>query len=270
MFPLIIQLIQQIVLAIGTLTGAVTDAKTGYIYDWVTYPMIAIGIITSLIAWQTTNLILGALIFIGLYLMYRTGKIGGGDVKIFTGIALLNPFNDINFLATAALAAAALSLIFYSIFFTIKYARKGIDWKYNQKGILGAVVLGFALLFYFTIMSQTGLVGTEMTYFIGVPFMFGLLFLALQKGITKEFFQKRILLKNIEEDEILAAGANSKKLLAIMKGNVLVGPKNAAKLRRNGIKSIIVLRELPKFGPFIFLGVAFALMQPNFFLLLLG
>jgi Flp pilus assembly protein protease CpaA len=270
MLSLIIQLIQQAVLFAGTLAGAATDIKTGYIYDWITYPMIGIGILTSLAAWQTTNLILGAVIFAGLFLMYRLGKIGGGDVKAFTGIALLNPFNDINFLATAALVAAALSLIFYSIFYTIKYAKKGIDWKYNRSGAGRAMLLGAALLFYFAVMSQTGLIGAAMIYFIGVPFMLGLLFLGLQKGITKEFFQKRISLKNIEEDEILAEGANPKKLLKLMKEKVLVSPKNAAMLRRNGIKSIVVLRNLPKFGPFIFLGVAFALMQPNFFLMLIG
>ena len=90
-----IQLIQQTALFVGTLTGGATDAKTGYIYDWITYPMIVLGIILSLIQLQWFNIGSGAIIFGLLFVVYKLGKIGGGDVKMFTGIALLNPFNEL-------------------------------------------------------------------------------------------------------------------------------------------------------------------------------
>ena len=265
-----IQLIQQIALVVGTLIGAATDAKTGYIYDWITYPMVAVGAITSLVAWQTTNLILGIAIFALLFVGYKLGKIGGGDVKIYTGIALLNPYNDINFLLTAALFAAALAMLFYSAFYAIKYARKGIDWEENREGLLKAGVLGLALALYFSAMAGYGVMNSFMLYALGVPFAFGLVFVALQKGIKRNFFEKRIALGGIEEDEIIAAGRNSEKVLMALKRKQLIGKKEVALLKRRGVKFIYVLRDLPKFGPFIFLGVLFALMQPNFFALLLA
>lgn len=265
-----IQLIQQAALFAGTLAGAATDAKTGYIYDWITYPMIAVGVITSLVAWQTTNLILGLAMFILLFVGYRLGKIGGGDVKIFTGIALLNPYNDISFLLTAALFAAALSMLFYSVFYSIKYARKGIKWEENMEGMLKAGILGLALALYFAAMSAYGMMNSFMLYALGVPFAFGLGFVALQKGIKRNFFEKRIAVGKLEEDEIIAAGRNTSKVMAALKGKQLIGKREAALLKRRGIRFVFVLRDLPKFGPFIFFGVLLALMQPNFFALLIA
>jgi len=263
-------IIQQATLLVGTLTGAATDAKTGYIYDWITYPMVAIGIITSLFAWQTTNLILGLAIFVLLFIGYRLGKIGGGDVKIFTGIALLNPYNDINFLLTAALFAAALSMLFYSVFYSLKYLRKGINWEENREGILKAGVLGLALALYFAAMTTYGLMNSLLLYALGVPFAFGLVFVALQKGIKTNFFEKRISVGKLEEDEIIAQGRNPGKVMLALKGKQLIGTKEAALLKKKGIKFVFVMRDLPKFGPFIFFGVVVALIQPNFFALLLA
>ena len=265
-----IQLVQQAALLAGTLVGAATDAKTGYIYDWVTYPMIAVGIITSLLAWQTTNLVLGLAMFVLLFVGYRLGKIGGGDVKKFTGIALLNPYNDINFLLTTALFAAALSMLFYSAFYSIKYARKGIKWEENREGILKAGILGLALALYFAAMAGYGLMNSFMLYALGVPFAFGLVFVALQNGIKRNFFEKRIAVGKLEEDEIIAAGRNTEKVTAALKGKQLIGKKEAALLKKHGVKFVFVLRDLPKFGPFIFFGVLVAIIQPNFFALLLA
>jgi len=262
-----ITIIQQIALFIGTLVGGVTDAKTGYIYDWVTYPMIIVGVVLSLIQMQWFNLGSGAAIFVILFLVYKLGKIGGGDVKIFTGIALLNPFNELNFLITLGFFAAISSMVFYSVFYSIKYSRKGIVLKDNKEGIRNALFLGAAIVTYFIIMAQSGLIGIGFVLMVGFPFILGLLFLALQEGIKKEFFEKKISLNKMEEDEIIS-DRNDKKILKILKGKKLLGDTEIALLRKNGFKNLIVLRDLPRFGPFIFIGTLFALISPNFFMLL--
>lgn len=73
-----ITLIQQGILLIGTLIGAITDTKTGYIYDWITYPMIIIGLILSITQGQLTNIIIAGTLFIILLIGYKLGKIGEG------------------------------------------------------------------------------------------------------------------------------------------------------------------------------------------------
>jgi len=257
-----IVLIQQAALLIGTLCGAATDARTGYIFDWITYPMIAVGAVTSIVLGQWMNIGVGATIFVLMLLAYKFGKIGGGDVKIFTGIALLNPFNDINFLITAGFFAAASSMVFYSVFYTIKYLRVGFSWKENQASAKKALMLLAVLVIYFAWLSIMGMAGAAFVILVGVPFCFGLLFVALQESIKKNFFEKKITLAQVEDDEIIAEGRNDKKVLKLLKGKQLVGEREVRLLKKNGIRFIYVMRDLPRFGPFIFIGVMTALVQP--------
>ncbi len=263
-----INLIQQIVLVGGTFVGGATDTKTGYIYDWITYPMIIIGIILSLIQMQWFNIISGVILFLGLLIAYKFGKLGGGDVKIFTGLALLNPFNNIDFLTTIAIISAITAIMFYSIYYTIKYTRIGIKWKREREGIRRALLLGVVIIVYLFFMSTMALVSLVFVYLIGIPFMLGLLFVALQKGIKEEFFEKNVKLKELEEDEVLGE-QNNKHILKLLKGKNLLGEKEIILLKKHGIKEVFVLRNLPKFGPFIFIGTLFAILVPYFFEILL-
>jgi len=262
-----ITILQQIALLIGTFVGGATDAKTGYIYDWITYPMIGVGMILSLIQLQYFNLISGVLIFAGLFIVYKLGKIGGGDVKMFAGIALLNPYNEMNFLITLGFFAAITSLVFYSIFYSIKYIRVGFVMEDNKEGIRSALFLGAAIIAYFVVMFQGGLIKLPFILLAGIPFLLGIIFIAFQGGIKKEFFEKKVTLNKMEEDEVISEN-NSKKILKILKGKSLLGDSEIALLKKNNIKSIIVLRDLPRFGPFIFIGTLFAILSPNFFMML--
>jgi len=255
-------LIQQLFLIIGTLTGALTDAKTGYIYDYITYPMIIIGFILSLIQMQFFNLISGIIIFILLFIFYKFGKIGGGDVKIFTAIALLNPFNQLNFLITLGFVAAMSSMIFYSIYYTIKYIRLGINFENEKKGIINALIMGTFLIIYFTFMLINNFISIYFIYLFAIPFLFGLVFFALQDGIKKEFFEEKISINKIEDDEILGT-KNSQKIINLFKNKSLINSSDIKLLKKNKISKIYVLRNLPKFGPFIFIGVLIAIINPN-------
>ena len=263
-----IQLIQQSVLLIGTLAGAITDAKTGYIYDWITYPLLLIGFILAIIGQQWNNLILACVVLGVLFLSYKLGKIGGGDVKLFGGIALLNPFNDYLFFATVILFAAMSAMMFFSIFYTIKYARSGINYAENKKGIQKAILFGVIILTYFGALINFNLLTIASATLIGTPLFFGLIFLAFQKGITKNFFEKKINLSQIEEDEVLSKESNSEKVFELLAGKALIGKNEKKLLEKHKIKTIYVIRQLPPFGPFIFLGIVGALISPQFFLLL--
>jgi Flp pilus assembly protein protease CpaA len=270
-----IQLAQTAVLLIGTLMGAATDYKTGYIYDWITIPMIVIGIGLSAIAGQWNNLIIGAAVFAALYIFYWAGKIGGGDVKIFTAIALLNPFNNYEFLLSAAFFAALGAIVFYSTYYVLKYSKNGINWKENKSGLKQAMLLGIFLIAYFTIGTIYGVLNKLSILALGFPLFCGLVFFAFQKGIRKKFFIKKISVSKLEEDEVISVEENSEKVLKIFKlggamAKGVIGEKEIAKLKKAGVKSVYVLRGLPPFGPFIFIGTALAIAVPNFLTLLLG
>jgi hypothetical protein len=212
-------------------------------------------------------LVSGVAIFGILFLVYKLGKIGGGDVKIFTGIAFLNPFNEINFLVTLAFFAAILSMLFYSIYYSIKYIRLGVDFQKEKKGIYNSIILVGILILYFAFLLSLRFVRMEFVILIGIPLIGGAIYIGLQKGIKERFFDKKVLLKKLEEDEIVSEN-NSKKILKLLAGKQLLGENEIALLTKNKISSVIVLRNLPKFGPFIFLGTIIAIINPSFFITL--
>jgi len=259
-----LQLIQQIILLLGVTTGAITDAKTGYIYDWITMPMIICGIILSILQMQWINLIAGAVVFVLLYATYKLGKLGGGDVKLFAAIALLNPYNDYFFLVTVLFFAAMGAMVFYSIYYFIKYARIGINLKENKKGIQKALLFAIIIFVYFGTMVWKNFITLNVAELIIIPIIFGLIFVALQEGIKKNFFEKKIVLKDLEEDEVVAQGRNTSKILLLLKGKQLLGEKEIQLLKKHKITSVYVLRGLPPFGPFILFGIIMALTQVDF------
>ncbi|MEI7960887.1 MAG: A24 family peptidase [archaeon] len=259
-----LQLIQQAILLIGTATGAVTDAKTGYIYDWITYPMIALGAILAITQQQWINLELGVVVFGLLYLAYKFGKLGGGDVKLFTAIALLNPTNNPMYFFTIMFFAAISATIFYSVYYTSKYLRSGGEIKENKNGIIKAIVLGAVIVIYFTLLSTYQMISVESAILLATPLMFGIMFIAFQEGIRKKFFEAKITIGKLEEDEVIAEGRNNNKIMKIMGNKQLIGEKEKTLLKKAGVKAIYVLRKLPPFAPFILVGVIGAIAYPDF------
>tara|TARA_Y100000310_G_scaffold345864_1_gene471826 strand:- start:19065 stop:19883 length:819 start_codon:yes stop_codon:yes gene_type:complete len=266
-------LLRQIAILLASGVGAYVDFKTGYIYDWITIPLIIFGLFVNILEQEFSGIGLGILVFGIGYVLYYTGKIGGGDVKLYTGIALALPFfNDSVFIIQAVLLSALTSIIFLSVYYMIKYFRKGIDFQYNKQGIMRALGFLVILIVYLFMLSTTGFVSDNYLLLFGTPLSFGVLFIAFEKGIRKEFFLKKINLKDIEEDEIIAFDFMSEKerekLGKGFKG--IYGEKEKKELEKKGIKEIFVYRDLPRFGVFVFLGVLLALVFPGLGFLLTG
>ncbi len=263
---------RQAAVLIASALGAYTDAKTGYIYDWVTLPLIAIGIALNVVEQNFFGILIGAAIFAAGYAFYFTGKFGGGDVKLFAGIAMAIPFQSGTlFIFPVVLFAALGAVVFYGTLYTLKYARKGIKWKDNEKGVRRALLMGALMAIYFLVLLQAGFVSFSYTAFFAVPLLFALTFLALENGIRKEFFLKRISVKELEEDEIIAfdfMSESEKEKFQKIKG--IIGTKEILWLGEKGFREIPVYRNLPRFGPFIFLGVLIAIALPDAAMFVMG
>lgn len=86
---------------IGLTYAAYTDLKTRTVNDLIPIGFVVLGFLLSLFASfaQSDYSILGTAVavtigtFIGGYLLWKIGFWAGGDVKLFTGIAMLNPYN---------------------------------------------------------------------------------------------------------------------------------------------------------------------------------
>jgi preflagellin peptidase FlaK len=119
--------------------GTYTDFRERIIQDWVTYGMVALGIAGHAVLaflYQDPMVLATALLvtiatFLAAYGLYRLGVWAGGDVKLFAGLAALNPVNPavlarlglvtIPVLQPTELPIFPLTLFIFSLFAMLPY-----------------------------------------------------------------------------------------------------------------------------------------------------
>ena len=168
------------------------------------------------------------------------------------------------------LIAVLSSITIISAYFVFGYWRKGIDWKESKKDIWKSCLLAIAILLYLLIMFQLGFLKLLHITALFVPMFFGLVALAFQKGIYREFFLKLVSLNELEEDEIIAREFIDPAVLhgAGLSIKGVISKKEAKKLFGAGLTKIPVYRSLPPFAPFLLLGVILSFFFPEFFSLI--
>jgi len=259
-------LLREIIVAAAAGAAAYTDVKTGLIYDRITYPLIAIGLLLNIFEFNISTFVIAAAVFAVGYVLYYTGKIGGGDVKLFTGISFVLPFlNSRVFIIDVLVAAAVIAVVFLSAYYISKYARKGIKFEENKKSIARAAVIGVAVAVYFFVLLQAGIVPMQTVSLLALPMVFALAFLALENGIRKNFFLVHIKVAELEDDDLIAAD----EIDAATKEKIGIGIKGIAdadvmrRIKEAGMEELPVYRNLPKFAPFVLAGVIVVLLFGN-------
>jgi len=247
--------------------AAWTDLKTGEIPNWLNYPLIALGVLFNLVFFDAWALGIGAAIFAIGYLLYYSGKIGGGDVKLFSGLALVMPFiNGTAFILPVLLYSALIAVVFLSTYYLVKLIRlRKFNLKENLKGILNAGIIGIFLIAYFAIMLNSGFFQMQNALVLAVPLAFALVFLALEKSIRKNFFLKSVKLKDLEEDELIALEFLPEKVQKRinLKMKRIIDKQLVEELKKEKISEVLVYRDLPRFAPFILAGVILAILKPE-------
>ncbi len=277
---------------IGTLILAYTDLKTTYMPDAYTHSMIAIGLIWVILfdSSKIYSLIVAGATFLILFLMYLFGQIGGGDVKLFTALALLipkfpkslapllnsigiNPVTNspIPFIFTVFLLAGLIGPMFtISLWYFIKlYGIRSKVKDYNSK-LLKALLLFFITLpfaYFFYVFS-------EAFSLIFIPVLTSMLILPFKNDVLEHFAMKKKKISKLNDDDVLALEfipESKKKKLGLWR-KTFTSPelkKIKSKAKKLGIKEIRVYDYLPQFGPFIFIALLLNLMFGDFLIYLL-
>ncbi len=194
----------------GLAYGTYTDFKERMISNWITYGMIVIGIAGYAIISFLANdwLILAGVIavtaitFAASYGLYRMGVWAGGDVKLFAGLAALNPVNPaiLSRLEIISLPAFApisipifpLTLFIFSLFAMLPYGailagtrllknkkeKKKFKQDFKKRIIeileLTALAIGFGSIFPFF----------EITPWLALPLLFVAMFVPKKPRAT--------------------------------------------------------------------------------------
>ena len=249
--------------------AAYFDIRSGIIPDRLNYLFIAIGILINLVAFNLAAFGIAAAVFVFGYLLYLGGKIGGGDVKMFVALALLIPLqNGRVFIIDLLLVASIVALVGVSVYYLVKYARKGIKLEDNKKNIPFAAIMlllsaGYVYAFYSFMHASLFFIGL-----LSIILLCATAFVALERGIRKEFFLEKVSLGKLDEDEIIAydfIDERTKKII-LGEGRVLKGVLGSGEienLKKAKINEIPVYRSLPKFAPFVLVALVALLAFPN-------
>ena len=166
---------------IGLVVATYTDLKERIVSDKITYGMIALGLGLHLYFSVASNdfipfivaLVLTAATFIAAYGLWKLGMWAGGDVKLFTGLAALNPVNYAvlrdaiglggGLFASFSMPVFPLTLFVYSVFAVLPYGaaialRRLVDNRNLRRKISELVMVrGKQLVVFAALLAALGI-----------------------------------------------------------------------------------------------------------------
>lgn len=254
------------IVVLASLIAAYTDYKKGYIYDWLNWPFIALGAILAIFSpGKVWAFIQAGLVFAFGYILYRTGKIGGGDIKFFAGLALFFPFyNGVPFILVVLFLSSLFALLFYGIYYLILLLRKPNRQIYYS--LIISFVVSLVMLILFLIFSYWYL-----ALVISIFSFFTFFSLLLKETIMQRFYRREISINKLLSDDLVdmkTLSGRYNKVGKISKSELFPLDNNSfkkLKLLLPKTAKIVVYRNLPVFGPFIALGVILGFVILTFF-----
>jgi Flp pilus assembly protein protease CpaA len=283
MDPLLI--IKILIILIATGIAAYTDHKTSYIYNWLTFPLVIVGVIlTALESFVLTNP-LGYIYFIKVisiaiiiyflgYLFYYFGKLGGGDIKIFIGIHLVLPYYASQLtILWLLIFSSLLAVMFVSLQYLIKLyiILKWKTWKKillkKKLQILKVIILFLAFVFIIGYSIKV-LQFPKLYYLLLIPIILGLKTMVFEEEIRKYIYLKRKEIKDLEDGDVLAIDFIPKDLLLKLKlgKREVLEEKDIIKIKKLNLKTLPIYDNLPRFGPYILLGIIVFLIVGKYLL----
>ncbi|NYZ79799.1 prepilin peptidase, partial [Candidatus Micrarchaeota archaeon] len=286
------ELIPVIVALVATAVCAYDDWKTSYLNEKLVYALLGFSLLWTILFSQnigSTLIIAGAVFAVG-FIAYAFGQIGGGDVFLFTALALLLPYYPASFAPVAQslgfapvvnspfpfvvsvflLAGILGPMLFYSVRYFAKIVKIRNKVKDFSKKITKAVVYSALLLpvFYMWLSFAPALA------LLFVPMVTSFLILPFKDDIIKHFCLERKIVSKIDDDDVIALefmSEKTKRALGLWR-KTLTKPelkRFKALAKKAKITSIPVCENLPKFVPFILISLIINLLLGDVLLYLM-
>lgn len=278
------------IILIGTAYAAYHDHKTTIIPDYVNYPLLVLGTLFLFLQFPFTQAMESFAIAVGVFciglVLYFAGQFGGGDVKLFTALALflptyptiiqeIIPLGQVNppypFVVSIFFLSAVTAVFFISIDYIKKIwkDKKNIK-KFKEKSMKGIGFIALLIPLFFI----WSLINTRML-FLFPPMALGSFLLAFKKDLLERYVSKDKNVSELTEDDVIALeliDENKKEKLGL--GMMKTMPDSKLdelkeKAEKHGIKKIKVNEDLPTFGPFILISLIVNLVFGDFFLWLM-
>lgn len=267
---------------IGTGISAWIDYKTGYMPNEVTYAMIAIGGVLAPFIYQDLVYVYGlgiAVLAVG-FLLYSFGQFGGGDMKLFTGLALLIPhfpqelaiklqalgINPVvpsyPFIIPVFLLAGIIGpMLIHSLrnHLKIRENKENIE-NFRKKSIKG-FILGLIPLPLFLVWFNISPAFT----LLYIPMAITMYLIPFKEEMMELFHSKKKSIDKLNDDDVLfleGIEKEKKDKLGLWRRTFteLEINKIKSKASQNNYTEVLVCENMPKFGPYIFISLIINLL----------
>lgn len=304
-----LELLAIAVALVGTGLAAWQDWKTSFIDEKITFSMIGAGTLLALAQanvfsgaityfdWGLLQLAFGggAIIFAVGWLLYKTGKLGGGDVLLYTGIQMLLPVKPhaldglllpyllpaerlfqwqllfdtgLPFFLSVFLLSTMLALLGSSINYAWRLRKLKLKPDFLAAGFGMVAVIGFAYA-----MGVMG-AGPKATAFYAVFLLPSAMLLAFRKQLMDEVIVQKVTITQIEDEDILVLEKMPQAIVAKYKLGPVLTKSEVEKLRliakREKITKFPVAKVLPRLGPYVFLAVLLGVLGLDLFTIVLA
>ena len=270
---------------IALIIATITDIKTHEIPDYLTYSLIFTGLIIkliySLLSYNLNYILYGTIGLISMYLIgslfYYTKQLGGGDIKLLTGlgITITTPTfiqTQIPFLLILFLNIIIIGAIYgfiFGIILAIKHRKKFILqlkklFKIKLFKKLELIIFLLSLIFIILIFQTQE---NKLKILFLIIFILSNLYIPswlISKAIETTAMYKLILTKNLKEGDWLIKPITKNKKILLKPKTTGLTKQDIKLLLKNKIKKVLIKEGIP-FVPAIALATILTLIYPRIF-----
>ena len=253
--------------------------------DWLTVGMLGLGALAVLVSLGLEGALMVAVpavvvLAVG-YLLYRSGQIGGADVLLFAALALLIPeapkgilgdrtyILSVPFVFSLFLASGILfGMVTFARFLmpSVRALQKGtVRLEVKQKlyvALMGAMAVIFAWFSW-----ANGLpVGS--TAVVLLAMFFSAFFYIFKSFIARKFLIKRVSVRGIEEEDVLAVEEMDPRVVEKYGLKRLLTRKEIERLGKLPLKQFPVYKNMFAFTPYILIALVLSILFGDLVLLL--
>ncbi len=277
-------LVSYLVAVVGTAVSTYFDLKTTYIPDEITHTMMLLGAILLFFQFDVITALMylgiGLIVFLVGFVIYTLGQIGGGDVKLYTALALLVPtFHPLVNVPTPPYPPI-ISIFFTSailgvFFISLKYSISIIKDRSKIEGFRKKLLLGLVAALSVLSLCAIILPVVPGMAFILVPVAVGVFIYPFKDDIMSLYAVVEKPVAHLTEDDIIAIDGIPEKQFNAMGLSFrrtylsFELSRIKEKAKKQGIRTVPVYENLPTFGVYIFLALITTLIVGDlvFFLL---
>lgn len=256
-------MIQGILCAVICAIAAYTDHKTGYIHEWLTNMGIFAGVVLLFLynpSYAWFNIGIALFIFAIGFIFFIFGQLGGGDVKLFTVIALLLPYENQIIPPILLVFIYSGFLCIIGVFASLLPKMTKIK-KFHLIDSLSSLM--FLLLSFFMIYNFSQIFDIYRLAALSTIFLISTIMLFFRTEL-KNLYVGYLPAEKIQEEDILVVDLLPNEIVRKYKLNALVMKSDIEKIKKiTEIKEFPVYLNLPRFGLYIFLSVILYLLFPN-------